>query len=553
MTRGQRSHSILPTRGDAEQCDPRVGTRVQAFVQGAELGPVADTLTASRHAILGRWLEAARRQPFHAAQPERAVADHIPHLFDALVAFLRRHAPREVDPSSPLDDAAVRAAAQAHASDRFRQGLAAADVLTEFRLLRQEIGRALRERTDGAGDVLAAELLVHDALDGATTLGVAALEMHAGEYHRASAELAAIVESSYDSIIGKTLEGIITSWNPGAERLYGHTAAEAVGQPMSLIIPPDRPDELPTILARVRRGERVEPYETVRVRKDGSRIEVSVTVSPIRDPSGAVVGASAIARDITERKQAEEALRVRSELLQEAVRLREELLALVAHDLKGPLTAIKGTADLLQRQAAAGRLAPDRLSDRLATISQTATTMAAQIGELLDAARLRAGQPLELDRHPTDLMGLIHRVVAQVQQTTTGHTIDVQAAVPELIGNWDAPRLERVLGNLLGNAVKYSPAGGDVSVEVGHEEDGGQAWVCVAVRDRGVGIPAADLPHIFEPYHRAANVAGRFPGEGIGLAGARQIIEQHGGRIHVESEEGQGSTFTIQLPLQPQG
>ena len=549
MTSGQHSHSIPPTRGDPEQCDPRVGTRVQAFVQGAELGPVAAALTASRDAILDRWLEAARRQPFHAAQPERAVADHIPHLFDALVGFLRRHAPREVDPSSPLDDEAVHAAARAHASDRFRQGLAAADVLIEFRLLRQEIGRALRERTDGAGDVLAAELLVHDALDGATTLGVAALEAQAAEHHRVAAELAAIVASSEDAIIGKTLEGIITSWNPGAQRLYGYTANEAVGQSMSLIIPPDRPDELPAILARVRQGERVEPYETVRVRKDGSRVDVSVTISPIHDPTGAVIGASAIARDITERKQVEEALRVRSEQLEEAVRLREELLALVAHDLRSPLTAIKSTADFLQRQAAAGRLAPDRLSDRLVTISQTATAMATQIGELLDAARLRAGQALELERRPTDLLALVHHVAAQVQ-TTTHHTIDVQAAVPELIGNWDAPRLERVLGNLLANAIKYSPAGGEVNVEVGREEEGGQAWACVTVRDRGVGIPAADLPHIFERYHRAANVAGRFPGEGIGLAGAKEIIEQHGGRIQVESEEGHGSTFTIQLPLQ---
>jgi signal transduction histidine kinase len=234
---------------------------------------------------------------------------------------------------------------------------------------------------------------------------------------------------------------------------------------------------------------------------------------------------------------------------QEAVNVREQLLAVVAHDLRNPLTAIKATADLLQRQALAGRLDPGRLIDRLMTISQAAAAMAAQLGELLDAARLRAGQPLALDLRPTDLVALVHRVAARVQQTTTRHSIDVHATVPELISEWDAPRLERVLGNLLGNAVKYSPEGGDVTVEVGSEEDG-PAWACVAVRDCGVGIPAGDLPHIFERYHRAANVIGRFPGEGIGLAGAKHIVEQHGGTIQVESQAGQGSTFTVRLPLQ---
>ena len=307
-----------PGRGSSRRADPHVGTRVERYVKGAELGPVAAVLRASRDEILRRWLEAARLQSFHAAYPDLAVADHIPPLFDALVAFLERNAPRGVDPSSPLEDQAVRDQARAHAHARFAQGLAAADVLTEFRLLRQEIGRELRERTDAAGDVLAAELLVHDALDGATALALAALEAHEADHRRLAAELAAIVESSSDAIIGKTLEGIITSWNPAAERLYGYTAAEAVGQPMTLIIPSDRPHELPAILSRIRLGERVEPYETVRMRKDGSRLEVSVTISPVWDAAGAVVGASAIARDITEHKRAEAALRLRSELIQQA-------------------------------------------------------------------------------------------------------------------------------------------------------------------------------------------------------------------------------------------
>jgi signal transduction histidine kinase len=231
------------------------------------------------------------------------------------------------------------------------------------------------------------------------------------------------------------------------------------------------------------------------------------------------------------------------------VRLREQLLAVVAHDLRNPVTAIKATADLLARQARAGRLEPDRLVDRLSTISATSVRMSAQIAELLDAARLRAGQPLELDREPTDLVALARRIAAQVQQTTTRHTIRFEPTVAELIGEWDASRLERVLGNLLGNAVKYSPEGGDIRLEVELEQAAGQVWACVAVIDRGIGIPEAEQAHVFERYHRGTNVVGRFPGEGIGLAGVKQVVEQHGGTISVASRPGHGSTFTVRLPL----
>jgi signal transduction histidine kinase len=233
---------------------------------------------------------------------------------------------------------------------------------------------------------------------------------------------------------------------------------------------------------------------------------------------------------------------------QEAARTREDLLAIVAHDLNSPLTAIKATADLLQRQAAAGRLDPAPAADGLARISWAATGMAVQIEDLIDATRLRAGQPLELMRRPTDLVALVSRVAGQAQLATTRHTIDVQAAVPELVGEWDAFRLERVVTNLLSNAVKYSPDGGAITVRVWREDEPGPAGV-FSVQDSGIGIPAPDLSRIFERYQRARNVAGTLPGHGIGLAGAKQIIEQHGGQISVQSEEGAGSTFTVRLSL----
>ena len=232
--------------------DAEVNRRVGMYAWGAELGPVATLLRRGRDEILSRWLAAARQQPFHADQPDRAVADHVPRLFDAITAFLQRSAANEVE-AAPLQDDAVHSAALAHAQDRFAQGLTPADVLTEFRLLRQEIGRALRESA-GVSDFLGAELLVHDALDGATALAITALEAHDAERRRLRAELAAIVDSSSDAILAKTLEGIITSWNPAAEHLYGYAASEAIGQSVDLIIPPERQEELPRILERIRTG-----------------------------------------------------------------------------------------------------------------------------------------------------------------------------------------------------------------------------------------------------------------------------------------------------------
>lgn len=538
MPQHREPTSRLQTSG---QVDPSINTRVEAFATHAKLNSVAKGLRTRRGEILRRWLEAARAQPFHAGQPERAVSDHIPNMFDAMLAFLERSAPSSIDPGPPLDDAAVRHAARSHARDRFRQGLTAADVLSEFRLLRQEIGRALREETDArtVADVLGAELLVQDALDGAATLALAALEAHEAEHRRVSAELAAIVDSSLDAIISKTLDGVITSWNPAAQRLYGYTAEEAIGRNVAFLASQDRPDEIPALLERLRRGERVEPYDTVRIRKDGSPIEVSLTVSPMRDSAGNLIGASAIARDISQRKVAE--------------REREAVLAVVAHDLRSPLTAIKGNADLLQRQAAGGAIPSERIAERAASISTSVATMTMQIDELLDAARLRAGESLELVRRPTDLVDIAYRLAADVQETTTRHTIDVRPLESELVGEWDAMRIERVLGNLLGNAIKYSPDGGDISVEIRRAVREGQPCASLAVRDQGVGIPSRDLERIFEHYQRASNVVGRFPGEGIGLAGAKHVIEQHGGAITVESQEGQGSTFTVWLPLTAAG
>ncbi len=233
--------------------------------------------------------------------------------------------------------------------------------------------------------------------------------------------------------------------------------------------------------------------------------------------------------------------------LREQISARDEFTATLSHDLKSPLTFIKGMANLRRRRATA---TPETqpLIDALEQIENSAGRMAQLLDEVVDASRLQAGKPLELRREPIDLVGLARDVIAQHQQTTDRHLLQLMNGVPRLVGVWDRVRLGRVLDNLLGNAVKYSPRGGIIQVCVDFDEQPDR-FAFVRVSDRGEGIPAADLPHIFEHFRRGTNVAGRIPGTGIGLSGARRILEQHGGSILVESAVGEGTTVTVRLPL----
>jgi len=222
---------------------------------------------------------------------------------------------------------------------------------------------------------------------------------------------------------------------------------------------------------------------------------------------------------------------------------REDFLSAILHDLKTPLTSVRGYTQMAQRQA--DRLAPLNadLPRYIGQIDQGTTRLLGLIDELTDATRARLGQELALHRLPTDVVALARGVVAQ-HAGLTAHRVTVVASPPALDAAVDAARLERVLDNLLANALKYSPAGGDVEVRVTREGDAAM----IAVRDHGLGIPEADLPHVFAPFQRGSNV-GRIEGTGMGLAGARHIVEAHGGVLTVESAEGVGSTFTARLPL----
>jgi PAS domain S-box-containing protein len=280
--------------------------------------------------------------------------------------------------------------------------------------------------------------------------------------------------------------------------------------------------------------------------------------STIESPDGPLLDLLAIAGNqvgqFIGRKRAEEE---RAELLvreqaaladaEAAIHMRDQLVASVSHDLKNPLSAISGQVQVLQLLATRGRdeLPPERLLGSLDAISGTAKRMATLINELLDAVHLQAGLQIELRRRPTDLANLAQQVVANHQQATDKHSLRLVGIESGPIGTWDPDRLERVFDNIVSNAIKYSPSGGDILVEVARD----RGWGVLSVQDQGVGIPTADLPHVFERYQRARNVSAKFAGTGLGLAGAKDLIELHGGSISVTSVEGVGSKFVVRLPL----
>jgi signal transduction histidine kinase len=225
--------------------------------------------------------------------------------------------------------------------------------------------------------------------------------------------------------------------------------------------------------------------------------------------------------------------------LAESIQFRDAMLTGVTHDLKTPLTVIKVQSQLLRRRADEG------LRASIDQIDRASTRMARWIDELLEVATVRNADDMHLALQPTDLVKLARDVVDEHAQSSRRHQLVLETDAPEIIGRFDAPRLERVLDNLLGNAVKYSPDGGCVKLELRTDAD----WAIVTVRDQGLGIPAEDLPHIFEPFRRGGNVVGRISGTGIGLASAQRIVERHGGEVVVDSTPGDGSSFTIRLPL----
>ncbi|HEX6597790.1 MAG TPA: PAS domain S-box protein [Gemmatimonadaceae bacterium] len=418
--------------------------------------------------------------------------------------------------------------------------------------------------------------------------------------------LAAIVDSSDDAIIGKTLDTIIRSWNAGATRIFGYEAHEIVGKSVYTLIPPERHDEEPAIIGRLSRGERVDHFETVRVRKDGSHVEVSLSVSPIRDKEGRIIGAAKIARDITDAKRLQRAERELTEQLQElaseleqqveeAQTLQEELeqtneelmraltdaeesreqalsareqaiesrrqaeraraeaekanaaksefLAMMSHELRTPLNAIAGYVDLLEMEIR-GSLNPEQRQD-LVRIKKSQRTLLRLIEDVLNFAKLESGR-LEFRYEPVDmnefLASLEQFVAPRLGQKHLGYRLEPCRA--DAVIPIDRDKVEQIMLNLLSNAVKFTDHG-----EIVLRCDVERARVRIHVCDTGRGIRADLRETIFEPFVQGdPSLTRTAEGTGLGLSISRQLARAMGGDITIESEVGHGSVFTLVLP-----
>jgi PAS domain S-box-containing protein len=353
----------------------------------------------------------------------------------------------------------------------------------------------------------------------------------------ARAHLAAIVDSSEDAIVSKTLQGIILSWNTGAERLFGYSSSEAVGQPITILIPPERINEEGEILARIARGERIEHFETVRVTKDGHRLDISLTVSPIRDVSGEIIGVSKIARDITDRKLAEQALR-------EADRKKDEFIALLSHELRNPLAPMRSALQVM-------RIAPSdakALTGARDVMERQLGHMVRLIDDLLDISRI-GQKKLELRRTRVTLADVVNSAVETARPVidAAGHRLAVSLPASPVHLDGDLTRLSQVFSNLLTNSAKYTHPGG--SIELVAEATNGK--VRVSVRDNGIGVPADALESIFDMFSQVdRSLEHSTGGLGIGLALVRGLVEMHGGTVTAASDgQDRGSTFTVTLPV----
>lgn len=371
----------------------------------------------------------------------------------------------------------------------------------------------------------------------------------------ASARLAAIVASSSDAVISKTLTGIITSWNASAQRMFGYTADEIIGQSILRLIPDDRRNEEDQILQRLRAGELLDHYETVRVTKDGRRLDVSLTISPIKDSTGRIIGASKIIHDITERKRTDEDRerlivqeRTARAEAETANRLKDEFLATVSHELRTPLNAIIGWCHLL------GRGKPDEttVAHALQTIERNAKLQAQLIEDILDVSRIITGK-VRLNTAPVDMATVINAAVDSVQLAYEAKNIKLEVRVDPSARHMagDSTRLQQVIWNLLSNAIKFTPDGGSVAVNL--EREGTHARIVVS--DTGEGIDPQFLPYIFDRFRQADGTSTRRQtGLGLGLSIVRHLVELHGGTVKAESAgSGNGSKFTIRLPLAQQG
>jgi PAS domain S-box-containing protein len=369
---------------------------------------------------------------------------------------------------------------------------------------------------------------------------------------RDHALLAAIVDSSDDAIISETLEGVITSWNRGAENLFGYRVAEALDQHINLIIPPEHYAEEDDVLVHIRRSEKVPTYETVRQTKDGRRVEVSLTVSPIIDVRGRIIGASKVARDITAQKRAEEErerLVAREEAArrtaEEASRLKDDFLATVSHELRNPLNAIVGWEGLLRL----GRLDSEKSAHAVDAIIRGAEAQDQIINDLLDISRIITGR-LRLEVRPLNLHKVLESAIDTIRPAAEAKQISLRALLDPATSSMagDPDRLRQIFWNLLSNAVKFTPREGRIQILSQRIN----SHIEITVNDNGIGIEPELLPYVFDRFRQGDSGINRTSrGLGLGLAIVRNLVELHGGTVRAKSNgPGQGASFVV-IPFLP--
>ena len=411
---------------------------------------------------------------------------------------------------------------------------------TQYRVVHAD--RSIRHVVERGKAVLSGG---HHKLDGAI---FDVTEQRVAEAERL--KLASIVESSEDSIISTDLDDIITSWNDGATRIYGYDSAEMIGRSFSLLVPDELSDQRPELVKRVLAGDAVRSLETRRQRQDGSLVDVLVSISPIRDSAGRIVGVATIAQDISARKEVEaererllHELGAQNERLRELDRLKDEFVALVSHELRTPLTSIRGYLELVLEEE-------DALTDEqrqfLGVVERNAHRLLALVGDLLFLAQIEAGK-LSLEVGAVDLASIAADSVETARPLAEEKGITVTLATgPLALIAGDRARLAQLLDNLISNGIKFTPAEGRVDVRVRGER--GQA--VIEVRDTGMGIPLDEQEHLFERFFRTTKATEQaIPGTGLGLAISKAIVEAHGGRITVASSEDAGTTFRVSIPI----
>ena len=348
---------------------------------------------------------------------------------------------------------------------------------------------------------------------------------HAEEIQK---HFAAIVESSDDAIISKNVKGTITSWNRGAQRLYGYKAKEIIGQPVSTLMPIGKKDDFPKIMRMLRADKKVSHYETKRVKKDGTIIDVSITVSPIRDRNGKIIGASKIARDITKQKELD---------IQ-----KEEFLGIASHELKTPVTSIKSFTQFLKLRFE--KEGNKEAVDILGKLDRQVDKLRNLMGDLLDITKFNTGKA-HFNEEYFYLDHLVTEIVEEVQYTTEKHKLIKKGITGNKVFG-DRERISQVLTNLLSNAIKYSPSSTDIFIFSGVDN----GFIKVCVQDYGIGIPQDKKEKVFERFFRASGPGKyTYPGLGLGLYISSEIVKRSGGRIWVESIEGKGSKFCFTLPI----